>query len=495
MQLYPPQNPVAKRAILAYNGPSNTRMIAMPRFWIIIMAAWAITMASIAAPAAVTAYRLSESAEKVRFVLEMTEKPTHKIFRLSGPERIVVDIQKLRWQAAQSQIPANIDNIIKVRHGIQPGDVTRVVLETKTVMKVVLVDIIPPRDQHSYRLVIDMVATPSNLAKLAPPAPKTPPIQQKILPTKKQDTLVVEALTPPSSQIRQPVYLSIDGPISKSPLPVTKPASVPIPALQEPTNASIRLPEVATPSLPIPTRKPGKLIASVAPAKHKPVIVIDAGHGGEDAGTIGSRLGIYEKDVTLQYALALQKDLQRSGKFDVVLTRNKDVYVPLKERVNKARKVNGDLFISLHADSNPILALKGLSVYTLSETASDTQTAALATLENKEMILHGKKVHSDSDEVGDILLDLVRRDTNNVSAQFAFTILKELKPHVKTLPTAHRFAGFAVLKGIDVPAVLVELGYLSNQDEERALISKAHKEKIISGLKRAIYRHFDLPLT
>jgi N-acetylmuramoyl-L-alanine amidase len=228
----------------------------------------------------------------------------------------------------------------------------------------------------------------------------------------------------------------------------------------------------------------------MSPTPRKPTIILDPGHGGEDPGAIGVGLGVFEKHITLTYALALKKQLEATGAYKVMLTRESDFYVPLGARVEKARKLGGDLFISLHADSHPQPEMCGLSVYTLSEQASDKEAEALALRESKEDIITGVNLANASQEVTNVLIDLMQRETKNISADCAEEIVFSLSRQVRVVKNTHRFAGFKVLKGIDMPAVLIELGYLSNREEEKALSSQAYRKKIVDSVSKAIDNHF-----
>ena len=242
---------------------------------------------------------------------------------------------------------------------------------------------------------------------------------------------------------------------------------------------------------PSPARRPPPPVAK--PGRHpdgKPVVAIDPGHGGVDPGTI-SPSGAYEKHVTLAIARELRQTLTASGRYRVVLTRDRDIFVRLRHRVAKARKAGAELLISLHADSINNRRLRGASVYTLSETASDKETAALAAKENKADIIAGVDFDDKSDEVANILIDLAQRETMNSSASFANDVLvPEIAKASKLLNKSHRFAGLAVLKAPDVPSVLIELGYLSNREDERMLTSPARRKELVLAIARAIDRFF-----
>lgn len=225
------------------------------------------------------------------------------------------------------------------------------------------------------------------------------------------------------------------------------------------------------------------------PRGGKKLVMIDPGHGGVDPGAI-SRSGQYEKHVVLAHARELRRQLLAAGNYRVVMTRNRDVFVRLRKRIQEARAAGADLFISLHADSTARPSVRGASVYTLSERASDREAAALAARENKSDIIAGLDLDARSDAVTDILIDLSQRDTKNRSAQFAGILIHEMAKVRSMLRNTHRFAGFAVLKAPDVPAVLVELGYLSNRADERLLFDAKARRRLMSAIVRAIDRYF-----
>lgn len=224
-------------------------------------------------------------------------------------------------------------------------------------------------------------------------------------------------------------------------------------------------------------------------AKVKPVVVIDPGHGGVDPGAIGVE-GTYEKNLTLQVARAAKQELEKSGRYTVLLTRERDIFIPLRDRVAFARDREADLFISLHADAVQRADIRGLSVYTLSQNASDAEAQALAEKENKADLIGGVDFSGNSPEVTTILIELAQRETMNLSAGFAQDVLDEMGTSLRLLNNSHRFAGFAVLKAPDVPSILVEMGYLSNVQEEQMLRKPEHRAKLAASLARAIERYF-----
>jgi len=223
-------------------------------------------------------------------------------------------------------------------------------------------------------------------------------------------------------------------------------------------------------------------------ADSRKVVVIDAGHGGIDPGAPGAN-GHPEKAVTLAVAQRAAALLRASGRYDVVLTRTSDVFIDLRERVEIARRNKADLFISLHADSLDNRSVRGATVYTLSETASDKEAAALARRENRSNILAGLNLEYQP-EVANILIDLAQRETMNFSARFANYLIPELQQRMTVRTNTHRFAGFVVLKAPDVPSVLVEMGFMSNSRDARFLSSSSGQQRIGESLVAAVDRYF-----
>lgn len=221
-----------------------------------------------------------------------------------------------------------------------------------------------------------------------------------------------------------------------------------------------------------------------------PLVVIDAGHGGHDPGAISPHGGQREKDVTLAIAKAVRDEMLKSGRVRVALTRDSDKFIVLQDRYQIARKLNADLFISIHADSadNPLAS--GGTVYTLSEIASDREAQRLAARENKANILNGVNLGGADANVSSILIDLTQRETMNVSADFAKLLLREAIPKMRIRGNSHRFASFIVLSAPDTPSVLFETGYLSNASDVRFLASSTGRQKVARAVANAIQVHF-----
>ena len=222
----------------------------------------------------------------------------------------------------------------------------------------------------------------------------------------------------------------------------------------------------------------------------RPLVVIDAGHGGHDPGAINKDNGKREKDVTLAIAQAIRDQLVKSGRVRVALTRDDDRFLVLQERYGIARKLGADLFISVHADSADNADAHGATVYTLSETASDREAARLAARENKADVLNGVNLGNQSGDVSSILIDLTQRESMNISANFARLLQREAAPYVPFRSAYHRFASLMVLKAPDTPSVLFETGYISNADDAVFLSSHEGQQAIARGVARAIDVHF-----
>jgi N-acetylmuramoyl-L-alanine amidase len=221
---------------------------------------------------------------------------------------------------------------------------------------------------------------------------------------------------------------------------------------------------------------------------HK-VVVIDPGHGGIDSGTNGVN-GLMEKDLVLAEGLRLAKVLKAEG-YVVHMTRDSDVFIPLPERVAVARKLKADLMISLHADSNPDPGVNGLSIYTLNDGRSDREAAALARRENQSDIIAGVDLSNANSPVAPILIDLAQRDTINRSSRFAETALGQLQGVTDILSRSpHRAASLAVLVAPDVPAVLIELGYLSNESDAGRMNTEGWRGRVAQAIAAAVDRNF-----
>ncbi|MEZ5919392.1 MAG: N-acetylmuramoyl-L-alanine amidase [Alphaproteobacteria bacterium] len=376
--------------------------------------------------------RFGAHGEKTRMVLDMDEMADFRVFTLSSPYRIVIDLPAFNWNAGTIDKPVN-PNITAVRHGLLKPGISRIVFDVDHPVNIHAAFTLPAQSNKASRLVLD--------------------------------------LGPASEALFERNKGKIFGMLSDEYAPPAATAQAP-PPYREASLGGITPP------------KPQSVIV-------KPLIVIDPGHGGVDPGASGAN-GVYERAVTLALGKELRKQLLATGRYRVEMTRDTDVFIKLADRVKFARKHNADLFVSLHADSLENGKVSGASIYTLSEKASDAQTAKLAARENRADLVAGIDLSVEDKDVANILLDLAMRDTMNQSKFFANTLVGTFKSHsLKTLDTPHRSAGFAVLKAPDIPSVLIETGFMSNRREADLLNNPTHRKKLGKAILSGIDTYFE----
>lgn len=242
---------------------------------------------------------------------------------------------------------------------------------------------------------------------------------------------------------------------------------------------------------PSKRQKSVKKPTPTVPMARPKLVFLDPGHGGRDPGALGSR-GTQEKSVVLAIARDLQRELLAGNRYRVLLSRNTDSYVALRERVARAQAAKADLFLSLHADAHSDNDVRGASVYTLSEEATDREAAALAARENRAgMVVSGMRLSDQPDNVAQTLVAMSQRGTVNDSRRLADTVVATFARNgVRLLPRTHRQAGFAVLTSPDIPAALVELGYLSNSQDEKLLTVRQHQLALARALRASVDAYF-----
>ena len=225
----------------------------------------------------------------------------------------------------------------------------------------------------------------------------------------------------------------------------------------------------------------------------RPLIIIDPGHGGPDFGAVGLN-NIAEKDVVLAFAKTLREKIEKSGQYRVALTRDGDVFIPLRERVRIARAQGAHLFISIHADKIPNAAeVRGMTIYTNDEKATDAEAALLAEVENRADLMGGDEGEALREDVTDILEDLAKRETRMRSGLFARTLLGRMETMGQSInKNPIRSAGFRVLRAPDIPSILLELGYLSSQSDVKSLTDPQSREKMGQEIADAVFRYFAL---
>ncbi len=228
----------------------------------------------------------------------------------------------------------------------------------------------------------------------------------------------------------------------------------------------------------------------------RPIIVVDPGHGGIDHGTRAAGGDITEKALVLGFALLLRDQLEKTGKYRVVMTRTDDSFVALSERVQLARQRQASLFISIHADALRRVEgdAQGATIYTLSDNASDSEAARLAEAENRADVIAGIDLSHEPGDVADILIDLAQRETRTFSMHFAKTLVSELKTVARMHKKPLKSAGFKVLRAPDVPSVLVELGYVSNKEDLKQLMSGTWRNRTTNSIVQAVDTFFSTRL-
>ncbi len=423
--------------------------------------------AAAAAPLLTDASIAEQSGQVTRVVLSLTRPVDYQVFTLADPHRVVIDLPHTSRALRAAAAPITPGLVEQVRYGRPGGDDTRVVLDCAGAAKVGETYLMKPGEGEGYRLVVHLhpaaSSTASPGAAVASGDRRAPATGQA---GPKPFLLAALAALPPPSPVTRP-----------------QPADAPRPAPA--AKASVGgIAALAPPRRPAPA-------AAQEKQRREPdrVVVIDAGHGGKDPGAI-SGSGAQEKRVTLAAARELRETLLRRGGYKVVLTRNRDEYIALRERVALARRAGAEVFISLHADTMPDPQVRGLSAYTLSERSSDAEAEALAERENKADLISGISFSGTSPEVAEILITLAQRETMNRSFRLARSIVGSVQATSAVLPKTHRFAGFAVLKAPDVPSVLIELGFLSNAMDEKLLNTAAHRRKVAEAIADGIDRYF-----
>lgn len=372
--------------------------------------------------------RMHDHGASSRLVLELSDKSKVTAFQLADPYRLVIDLEESSFSGSELPEGQATALIRAVRAGVFQSGQSRVVVDLAGPVAPTHAFMLPPTSATPWRLVFDLVAIVADKAVIGPNLP-----------------------------------FAIAG------------ASGPVDTIATVSAAPIKKPS-----------DPGRMSLG---RKTKLTIAIDPGHGGIDPGAVGLS-GVFEKNITLAAAQQLKAKLEATGRYRGILTRGRDTSLGLRQRIEIARHAPADAFISLHADSVRDPSVRGLSVYTLSEKASDVEAGQLADTENKSDLIIGMDLARETQEVRNILIDLAQRESMNLAAQMAMFLITELKRDVALLRNSHRFAGFAVLKAPDIPSVLVEMGYLSNPQDEAALRKEVYRGKLMGTIVRALDQYF-----
>jgi N-acetylmuramoyl-L-alanine amidase len=422
------------------------RFITLTAFAIAIFAGTAVALAG----EKIVSSRVWPAQEYTRVTLESARALKHQFFFVNNPERLVVDLEGVdideELKSLPAKVGANDPYIQAVRVGLNRPNVVRVVFDLKTEVKPSVFPLAPV-GEYKHRLVLDIY--PKNpvdplLALLGPP-------------------------TDPVGEIAKAPVVKSDEPRAEvPPLPVVK--------------------------LDPKKETPAARVAEKAPEKSKPkvdrlvIIAVDAGHGGEDSGARG-RKGTREKDVTLAIARRLKSQIDKEPNMRAVMVREGDYFVPLGDRVTKSRRVQADLFVSIHADAWVRPDARGSSVFALSERgATSTAARMLAQRENQSDLIGGVNFGVKDPILARTLLDLSLTATINDSLKLGRAVLNELGDVNSLHKASVEQAGFAVLKAPDIPSILVETAFISNPDEEKRLKDSAYQDKmaaaILGGIKR-----------
>jgi N-acetylmuramoyl-L-alanine amidase len=366
--------------------------------------------------------RLAGDAKQTRFVLDLDKPIQFRAFTLADPYRVVVDIPQVDFRLPAESGATGRGLIQAFRYGLVMPGGSRIVFDLTGPARIAKSYVLDAANGQPARLVLELEQV--------------------------DRTGFVQSLAAESRPELRPAISVAADPV------VAMKAAVPEPAATAPDS--------------------------------RPVVVIDPGHGGVDNGTQAG--GENEKDLVLGFGLALRDRIEKAGKYRVVMTREDDTFIPLADRVTIARNQSAALFVSIHADALPPGEgdAQGATIYTLSDKASDAEAERLAETENRADAIGGVKLTEEPADVADILIDLVRRETRTFSNRFARQLMSEMKTTVRMHKHPLKSAGFKVLKGPDVPSVLVELGYASNKDDLEHMKSENWRARTVGSMAQAI---------
>lgn len=372
--------------------------------------------------------RLAGDAKQTRFILDVDQKFPLRAFALADPYRVVIDLPQVNFRLPNGAGAASRGLVKAFRYGlVMPGG-SRIVLDLAEPARIDKAYMLDAANGQPPRMVIELEAVDRAAFVQGLQAESGPELTSGV------GTIATAAASAPA----------------------VPPAAVVPPA-----------------------------------ADTRPVVVLDAGHGGIDNGTVAAT-GITEKTIVLDFTLALRDRIEKAGKYRVVLTRSDDTFIPLADRVRMARAQSAALFVSIHADALPRGEgnAQGATIYTLSDRASDSEAERLADSENKADAIGGVNLTEEPTEVADILIDLAQRETRTFSNRFARQLIREMKPTVRMHKNPLKSAGFRVLKAPDVPSVLIELGYVSNKGDLQHLVSEAWRSRTVGAVGQAIDTFF-----
>lgn len=368
--------------------------------------------------------RLAGDDKQTRFIVDLDQKFPLRAFALADPYRVVVDLPQINFRLPIGSGATGRGLIKAFRYGLVMPGGSRIVLDLTGPAKIEKAYVLDAANGQPPRMVIELEAV--------------------------DRTTFVQSLGAESR-------------------PELRPAVGVVEASAAPNVAAPRAIEAAKPDA-------------------RPVVVIDPGHGGVDNGTQAGGNGIAEKNLVLDFAVALRDRIEKAGKYRVVMTRTDDTFIALADRVKIARAQSASLFVSIHADALPRSEgdAEGATIYTLSDKASDAEAERLAEAENKADAIGGVNLTEEPTDVADILIDLAQRETRTFSNRFARQLMGEMKGTARMHKHPLKSAGFKVLKAPDVPSVLLELGYVSNKGDLKQLVSESWRTKTVGSVAKAI---------
>lgn len=437
----------------------------MLKQWMVRVIVWVmlLSMPAFAASNNITAARVWPAQEYTRITFEAIQPVKYQLLVLKNPDRLVLDIEEVELNTVLSTLSTRIlssDPYIKqVRIGKFKANVLRVVVDLKTEVNPNVFTLDPAGD-YKHRLVVDFYPTDPLMAMIG----KKQQEDTAIVPDSGDATTadneikpIVEPLPPYSGQAPNDVPTTLPEPEPKPTVANQDPGS----SEQKPANAKDMAPV-----------KLGKVVT----------VAIDAGHGGEDPGARGAT-GSHEKVITLSIAKKLKAKLDAQDNMQGVLIRDGDYFVPLAQRVAKARKLKADIFVSIHADAFTNPAARGSSVFALSQRGATSASARyLAKKENESDLIGGVSLEHKDPDLAKTLLDLSQTATINDSIKLGGAVLKQIGTINKLHKSHVEQAAFAVLKSPDIPSILVETAFISNPEEERKLNDDSYQDKLVEAI-------------
>lgn len=453
--------------------------------------------------------RLRAETERSRVVFDLQDAVTYRAFQMKNPARIVIDFQNIAYPKSLS-LPVGNDGddsfavLKRMRYAVRNEKGLRIVLDLNDGVDLQHT-MLPPRQDYGHRLVVDLYRKDSNRTQLPTSTAETKAKQTVVADATKLETKKIGERAAESAQtIVPPPEIATNGDNGARALALLNgkkdaagnessmaPKESGAPAGKSPERRTV---STTVDSAPKQARAKSTELAK-SPDTLKPprnvVVAIDAGHGGHDVGAIGPK-GTYEKNIVLQISRELAATINKQPGMRAILTRSSDHYVGLRDRMQRARQQEADLFISIHADAFKDRRVSGSSVYVLSQHGASSEAARwLAENENAADLVGGVSLGDKDDVVKSVLIDLSQTASIDASIDAADTVLAALKKIGKVHKPTVQHAGFMVLKSPDIPSLLVETAFISNPTEEAKLRSKRYQRKLARALTDGVMRYFN----